>query len=105
LKRPCQTKQLENKILEIHLRGKKLGKDVDTQKLSSQTAGLSGAEIAGVVQTASMLAVRDFIDKYGSEYKQKLSEFEITSAHLEEALKQVRSRIPSQKKTALSLTP
>jgi transitional endoplasmic reticulum ATPase len=102
---PLPDEAARKQILEIHLRGKRLGKDVDTQKLSSQTAGLSGAEIAGMVQTASMLAVRDFIDKHGSNYKQKLSEFEITSAHLEEALKQVRSRIPSQKKTALNLTP
>jgi len=92
-------------ILEIHLRGKKLDKSVDLNSLAQKMAGLSGAEIAGIVQTASMLAVREFLDKNQDKYKDKLEEFRITADHFEEALKQFKARLPSLKSTELNLTP
>jgi transitional endoplasmic reticulum ATPase len=101
---PMPDEAARRQILEIHLRGKTLAKDVDLNKLAAQTSGMSGAELAGLVQTASMLAVREFIDKYGDEYKKHLNEFAITMAHFEEALKQLKSRLPVRR-TELNLTP
>ena len=102
---PMPDEAARKQILEIHLRGKKLDKSVDLNSLAQKMAGLSGAEIAGIVQTASMLAVREFLDKNQDKYKDKLEEFRITADHFEEALKQFKARLPSLKSTELNLTP
>ncbi|MEM0271779.1 MAG: CDC48 family AAA ATPase [Thermoprotei archaeon] len=102
---PMPDEAARRQILEIHLRGKKLDKSVDLNELAKRMAGLSGAEIAGIVQTASMLAVREFLDTHQNKYKDKLEEFKITSNHFEEALKQYKARLPTARSTELSLTP
>ena len=102
---PLPDEVARKQILEIHLKSKPLAKDVSVQELAQQTSGLSGADLAGLVQTAAMLAAREFLAKNGTRYKGKISQFQISSAHFAEALKQIRSRTPGQRKTELSLTP
>ena len=102
---PMPDEGARKQIIEIHLKGKTLAKDVNLAKLAQETAGLTGADLAGMVQTASMLAVREFLERYGAEYKKHLHEFSVTGKHFEEALKQLRSRLPAVKKNELSLTP
>ncbi|MBU0490644.1 MAG: ATP-dependent zinc metalloprotease FtsH [Chloroflexi bacterium] len=46
-------------IFEVHVRGKPLDDDVDLLKLAQQTPGLSGADIANVVNEAAILAARE----------------------------------------------
>ena len=79
-------------IFKIHLRGKPLTKNLDINVLAQKTEGLSGADIQAISDTASMLAIREYIDKYkGSDVmKAKLKELEITMAHFEEAMKKVK---------------
>jgi len=102
---PLPDEAARKQILEIHLRGKKLDKSVDLKALAERLSGLSGAEIAGIVQTASMLAVREFLDKHQDKYREKLEEFRITAEHFEEAIKQFKARIPALRSTELNLTP
>ncbi len=45
-------------ILEVHAAGKKLGSDVDLDALAGVTRGLSGAELANVMNEATLLAAR-----------------------------------------------
>jgi AFG3 family protein len=45
-------------IFKVHLKPLKLGNDVDMQKLSSQTPGFAGAEIANVCNEAALIAAR-----------------------------------------------
>jgi len=45
-------------IFEVHVRGKPLADDVDLLRLAQQTPGLSGADIANVVNEAAILAAR-----------------------------------------------
>lgn len=45
-------------IFGVHLRGKRVQKAIDTRAAAAQTAGMSGAEIASVVNEACMIAVR-----------------------------------------------
>ena len=45
-------------ILELHAEGKRLAKDVDLDGLAGLTRGLSGAELAGVMNEAALLAAR-----------------------------------------------
>jgi cell division protease FtsH len=46
-------------ILKVHTRNKPLGADVDFEKLSRRTAGLTGAELANICNEAAIVAARD----------------------------------------------
>ena len=53
-------------IFEVHMRGLKLGPDVDREFLAKQTPGFSGADIANVCNEAALMAARkgkEAIDK------------------------------------------
>ena len=45
-------------IFEVHMRGLKLGPDVDKDFLAKQTSGFSGADIANVCNEAALMAAR-----------------------------------------------
>ncbi len=45
-------------IFEVHMRGLKLGPDVDKEFLAKQTPGFSGADIANVCNEAALMAAR-----------------------------------------------
>ncbi len=46
-------------IFEVHLKGLKLANDIDPKKLSAQTPGFAGAEIANVCNEAALIAARN----------------------------------------------
>lgn len=46
-------------ILKVHAEGKKLAPDVDFTATAHQTIGMSGAQLANVVNEAALMAVRD----------------------------------------------
>jgi cell division protease FtsH len=45
-------------ILNVHIKGKPLGSDVDVEIMSKRTAGFSGADLANLVNEAALLAAR-----------------------------------------------
>ncbi|MDW7979593.1 MAG: ATP-dependent zinc metalloprotease FtsH [Verrucomicrobiales bacterium] len=45
-------------ILRVHARDKKLGSDVDLRRIAAVTAGMSGADLANVLNEAALLAAR-----------------------------------------------
>jgi len=89
---PLPDAKAREEIFKIHLRGKPLDKDVDPQKLVSLTEGYTGADIAALCNTAAMIALRDFLNKYPNpeEAKRRAEELKITMAHFEEALKKIK---------------
>jgi transitional endoplasmic reticulum ATPase len=89
---PLPDARAREEIFKIHLRGKPLDKDVDIQKLVSLTEGYTGADIAALCNTAAMIALRDFLNKYPNpeEARKHADELKITTAHFEEALKKVK---------------
>jgi cell division protease FtsH len=46
-------------ILEVHIKGYKLSKDVDLEDIARLTAGLAGADLANIVNEAALLAGRN----------------------------------------------
>jgi cell division protease FtsH len=46
------------KMLELHTEGKPLARDVDLDALAARTAGLTGADLANIVNEAALLAAR-----------------------------------------------
>ncbi|MBT6842904.1 MAG: ATP-dependent zinc metalloprotease FtsH [Candidatus Melainabacteria bacterium] len=63
-------------ILNVHVRGKPLSQDVDTDTLAKRTPGFSGADLANLINEAAILAARE-------EAK------DISMRHLEEAIDKV----------------
>jgi len=47
------------RILEVHTRGKPLGHDVDLERISRHTSGLTGADLANLANEAAILAGRN----------------------------------------------
>jgi len=46
------------KILEVHVKGKKINEDVDLSLIARGTPGMSGADLANLVNEAALIAVR-----------------------------------------------
>lgn len=81
-------------ILKIHLKGKRLAADVDIEKLAETTKGYTGADIAGIVREASMLAIRSLLLQgvTREEAKKAMEEGKslIMKEHFDEAMKKIR---------------
>ncbi|MBU1428543.1 CDC48 family AAA ATPase, partial [bacterium] len=80
-------------IFQIHTKGKPLDKDVNLEQLSKITDKYTGAEIEAIARRASMLAIREFLNKLkGKPTKKDIEEFSIKNKHFEEAMKLITSR-------------
>jgi cell division protease FtsH len=78
------------KILEVHTRGKPLGREIDVDVLAGQTPGFTGADLSNLVNEAALLAART-------------GKREITQIELEEGIMRViagpekKTRVMSEK--------
>ena len=71
-------------ILKIHMRDKPLSKDVSLQATVKATEGCSGAELAGICNKASLLAIREYLETMRGETK-NYDGFIISRKHVEKA--------------------
>jgi cell division protease FtsH len=55
---PLPTQQERRQILEVHFRDKKMASDVDADIVARGTPGMSGADLANLVNEAALFAVR-----------------------------------------------
>ncbi len=82
-------------ILDVHSRGKPIGKDIDLDALAAQTSGFTGADLANLVNEAALLSAR-----YGKKV--------IGMHELEEGIMRVlsgpekKTRIISEKEKAIT---
>ena len=77
-------------ILAVHTREKPLAEDVALDELSAELTGLTGADVASVVRTASMRAIREATTEYGpAAANERADEIEITRAHFEAAIAEI----------------
>ena len=86
LERADEAGRLE--ILRLHARGRPLAPDADLEALAQRAIGLTGAELASLVNEAGLLTVR-------------AGESEISDAHLDEALRRVREAPERQRRLAM----
>jgi transitional endoplasmic reticulum ATPase len=79
-------------IYKIHARGKPLDKDVDLQKIATESINYVGADIEAVCREAAMLAIREYITHGMSpeEAKKEAGNVKITMKHFQDALQKVR---------------
>jgi transitional endoplasmic reticulum ATPase len=67
---PRPDARAREEIFKVHTRKKPLGADVSLAELAQETAGLAGAEIASICQKASLLAIREFLDREEQDLEQ-----------------------------------
>jgi cell division protease FtsH len=83
------------KILEVHTRGKPLGKTIDIDALAGQTPGFTGADLSNLINEAALLAART-------------GKREITQVELEEGILRViagpekKTRVMSEKERLIT---
>ena len=79
-------------ILKIHLEKKPLADDVKIDILAEKTQGYSGADIAALVNTTSMLVIKEHITKSKTleKAKAKLKELKITMKDFEKTLEKIK---------------
>ncbi len=63
LELPKPDLQAREEIFQVHTTDKPLGKDVVLTDLARETEGLVGADIASICQKASLLAIREFLER------------------------------------------
>jgi transitional endoplasmic reticulum ATPase len=92
---PMPEKESRKQILEIHMRGKPISKEVkeDATRLIELTEGFSGADISAIVNTAVSLVLQDFVAKFPKpeDAKKHVEEAVVNFEHFQEAIKKVRS--------------
>jgi len=90
---PAPDRDARKKIMEIHATGKPLAKDVDLGKIADQTDGLSGADMASIVNTAVSVVLQNFIATYPNpdEAKKHVSDANVSMKHFEESVRKVKS--------------
>jgi cell division protease FtsH len=63
---PLPTQSERREILVVHCKDKRIGPDVDLDVLARGTPGMSGADLANLVNEAALFAVRRGVDKVGA---------------------------------------
>jgi transitional endoplasmic reticulum ATPase len=102
---PLPDKDSRKQILEISSDGMAIDREntadvgqnldrVNFDKISNDTEGFSGADVVSVVNTASSLAIHEFLKKYPEpkDAEKHVETIKVTMTHLEEAVRKVRAQ-------------
>ncbi len=82
---PAPDRETRRDIFAVHTRGKPLAPDVDLQVLADLTEGLVGGDIASICRRATMLAIRDHVEREG----EATTAVQIAARHFQQALEAV----------------
>ena len=90
---PLPDEDARKQVLQIHLKGKPISKEVEVGQLVEMTAGFNGADLAALVNTAVSIVLQAYVAKYPrpEDAKKHLTEAIVTYEHFQEAAKKVRS--------------
>jgi transitional endoplasmic reticulum ATPase len=90
---PLPDDEARKQVLQIHMKGKPISKEVEVGDLVKMTAGFNGADLASLVNTAVSIVLQAYIAKYPKpeDARKHLTEAVVTYEHFQEAAKKVRS--------------
>jgi transitional endoplasmic reticulum ATPase len=91
---PNPDKKTREKILEIHARGKPIGRDIDLSKIVEKTEGFSGADVSAIVNTAISLVLHEYLQRYPTpeEAAKHASDAIVLMRHFEDAVKKIKTQ-------------
>jgi len=98
---PAPDKKARLEILKIHTAKNPLANDVDLEKIAEKTENHTGADLAGLVSTAVMMALEEHVEKYRTvdEIKKHAGEVRVTAKHFEDSL--VKTKQSSQEENKI----
>jgi len=98
---PAPDKKARLEILKIHTAKNPLASDVDLEKMAEKTEGYTGADLAGLVSAAVMMALEEHVEKYKTpdEIKKHAGETKVTERHFEDSLEKTKQSSQQEKKT------
>ncbi|MDJ0270676.1 MAG: CDC48 family AAA ATPase [Aigarchaeota archaeon] len=94
---PLPNREARKEILKIHTRKKPLADDVSLDLLADMTEGYTGADLANLCSTASIMAIREYVSKHKDEddARKNVKELKITMEHFRRAMESVKP-LPKQ---------
>ncbi len=78
-------------IFKIHLKFKPIAADVDMDKLTENTDGYTGADIAAICNEAVMASIREYISTGNPLDKNHLESLKVQSKHFDQAMKKIKA--------------
>ncbi|MBI3078574.1 MAG: CDC48 family AAA ATPase [Deltaproteobacteria bacterium] len=87
---PLPDEQARLAIFRIHTQGKPLAPDVELARLARESDGCSGAEIAGICHKATMLAIREYLERHPWGSDPDFKGYALAASHLDQALRSMR---------------
>jgi transitional endoplasmic reticulum ATPase len=84
---PVPDKEARKHIFKIHTKKKPLESDVNIDKLIEMTEGMTGADIAALVNAAAMTAIKEHVRQKGG------SKLRISMRHFETALNKIKKKL------------
>jgi len=89
---PVPDLDARKEILKIHLEKKPLAEDVNVDQLAEKTEGYTGADLAALCNTTSMLVIKEHITKSKTieKAKEKLKELKISMKDFEKVLEKMK---------------
>ena len=90
---PQPDKNARREILGIQTKGKRIGADIDLDKVAEMTDGFSGADITAIVNTAVSLVLQEYLATYPKpeDAKHHVAEATVTMKHFEDAIRKVKT--------------
>jgi transitional endoplasmic reticulum ATPase len=87
-------KSTRERILEIHIKGKPVSKDIDLGRIADLTDGFSGADMSAVANTAISVVLQEYLAKYNTpeEAAKHTSEALVSMKQFEEAIKKIKTQ-------------
>ncbi len=82
--------EARKQILRVHLKNKPIASDVSVDELARRTEGFTGADLAAVVNEATMLAIRKVVAKTKELKPEALKKEKVGMQSFEEALAKVK---------------
>ena len=91
---PKPDKKTRQVILEIYVKGKPIGQDVNMKTISEVTEGFSGADVSAIANTAISLVLHEYLQKYPTpeEAAKHTSDALVSMRHFEEAVKKIKTQ-------------
>ncbi|HKW05306.1 MAG TPA: CDC48 family AAA ATPase [Nitrososphaerales archaeon] len=90
---PQPDKTARKQILDIQIKHKPVGTDLDLERVAEMTDGFSGADITSVVNTAVSLVLQEYIASFPKpeDARKHAAEAAVTMKHFEDAIRKVKT--------------
>ena len=90
VKIPAPDLEARKKILQVHAKNKPLAPEVNLDEIAKRTEGYTGADLAAVVNEATMMAIRKLVAKNKELKPEAFKKEKVTVENFNEALRKIR---------------